>query len=491
MNRSRLAGLVLALLSSCGRPAFADLPPLARIPAALQEPGGQQQKNPYWTWTPSDQHHQAVVLVRQGNGQGSGCLVWREPDSSRGLVVTATHVIEGGQSAEVRWQDGFRASARVVAAERDSDGALLMVSPVPRDAVVVPVCREAPPVGAYVEHCGFGGPTGKLRHFWGVVAEHRGTSDTLTRSYLLNGDSGGPVLWKTDRGWRLVGANSGGHQTRDGGIRSPGSNWPLHYPAITTHCAAIHRLVARATGQQPPANPQDEAQRLARNGTQCGPGGCPPMYDGGNDQNGFINIQRNQFGGPGSAPDPYVPPPPQQQPQPQQPAPQAPTPIGGPAPIGSPCPPCPRCNPPREQIAIELDYARLAAELAKRPELRGPKGDQGPPGAEGPPGRAGAVDSTMLRDEIRRITLELSGELRGDLDARVAALEARPDRSGETDQLFAALLARVQATEAAVAEAAKPLTVRSLDGQGKVLDEVKVRPGGTLNLHHQLLPSGR
>lgn len=62
----------------------------------------------------------SVVAVETGQGEGSG-VVYR----ADGLIVTNEHVVRGAREVEVRFQDGRRSPARVVAADQLTDLALL------------------------------------------------------------------------------------------------------------------------------------------------------------------------------------------------------------------------------------------------------------------------------------------------------------------------------------------------------------------------------
>ena len=62
---------------------------------------------------------------------GAGVVI-----NAQGAVLTALHVVEGGQQIQVRFADGTQASARVLSSKPDSDIAVLAVDRLPE--VVVP-----------------------------------------------------------------------------------------------------------------------------------------------------------------------------------------------------------------------------------------------------------------------------------------------------------------------------------------------------------------
>lgn len=256
----------------------------------------------FWTWTPRQDYHQSIATVqRPDGGQGTGALIWRSEDGKLGLVATAAHVLNRGMGV-VAWPNGYKSRAIVAAATPvgTPDGSLLWVVP-PSDVPVIPVSDQLPKIGEYVEHCGYGGPSGNLRHFWGTVRDYRG-KELITNCYLLNGDSGGPVLYNG----KLVGMNSGGSSTKSVGIGAgSGQDWPLHFPAITCGPEGIRELLVSVTRK-----------------TNCPPGVRFCYPDSGNVFFGSPSPQHfppNTFPSPN---DPFVPSsPPAPSPQPQAPPP--------------------------------------------------------------------------------------------------------------------------------------------------------------------------
>lgn len=196
----------------------------------------------FWTWTRKADHHRAVVRVTQNGAAGSGALVWS--DGKRGLIATAAHVASSG-TGKCTWPSGHESGFQVAGADRSADVSLLWVNP-PNDAEVIPISRIDPKVGEHVEHCGYGGPGNNLRHFWATVRTYATNQRMETNCYLLNGDSGGPVIYKG----RIVGVNSAGTHLKHVGVG--GGGWPLHSPAITCGPTPLRRLFTQCRPQSSP-----------------------------------------------------------------------------------------------------------------------------------------------------------------------------------------------------------------------------------------------
>ena len=174
------------------------------------------QKSPVWGWSPAKPHHAAVMQIRQGSAAGT-CFL-----TSANTVVTAHHVVESGNQARVTIQGGRQVPATVIARDRHEDIAILQLA----QATLIPPLKlgqDAKP-GELIELCGFGGPSGRLRH-WFATASNATESNTV----VLNGDSGGCVLRVTSGEPEVVGVISGGYNTK--AFRAgDGSQWRLVYP---------------------------------------------------------------------------------------------------------------------------------------------------------------------------------------------------------------------------------------------------------------------
>jgi S1-C subfamily serine protease len=71
-----------------------------------------------------DEAVRAVVLIRRGDGHGSGVLITRD-----GYILTAQHVVGDATTVRVRWSDGSEQDAQVVRVAKGRDVALLKTTP--------------------------------------------------------------------------------------------------------------------------------------------------------------------------------------------------------------------------------------------------------------------------------------------------------------------------------------------------------------------------
>jgi len=223
-----------------------------------------------WHWTADAPHHAAVVQITCGSAGGSGCLIARD-EAGPGLVLTAAHVVEAGGALTIRWTSGEQAAGRTLTADRNADLAIIQTNSTPPHAVTVPPGDQPPPAGAVVEINGFGGPGNHLRHFTGVVRSDSSGQQLKADAWLLNGDSGGPIIY----GGHVIGANSGGYEMVNVGlVDRNGHNWPAHRPALAGCTYPLRRLLAQIS--QPWAN------HLAGCGPRRGSiprgGGSSPQY---------------------------------------------------------------------------------------------------------------------------------------------------------------------------------------------------------------------
>lgn len=127
-----------------------------------------------------------------------------------------------------------------------------------------------------------------------------------------------------------------------------------------------------------------------------------------------------------------------------------------------------------------------AVPSADRAEFMGGRpGATGPAGPKGDKGDKGEDGKTPSEDELARIiaavVVQLKAELKGDKGdagpAGPAGPAGAPGRDGRDasidDVAIDDLIGRLP-----------PITVRTINDAGQVVDEVKVRLGGDLNLHH-------
>jgi hypothetical protein len=191
---------------------------------------GAQERHPYWTWSGPAPYHAAVVKV---GGGGSGTLVYCDAGGI-GLVITALHVVGNRTISSVTWANGHRSSARVIERDYQHDLATLSCRP-PAGSPIAFISPYTPPPGAWIDHCGFGGPTGRLRHYWGQLESAGRTY--YTRAIAINGDSGGALFWNG----LLVGVLSGGRHR----VRRPDIEWSLVYPVRAGGLGPIQAIVAK------------------------------------------------------------------------------------------------------------------------------------------------------------------------------------------------------------------------------------------------------
>ncbi len=172
-----------------------------KLPSTRQWPAAPASRQ-----TPIADYHRAIVRVgREDASQpgasysGTGTFVARQDD--RGLVLTASHVVEqGGGRIWVDFGRG-RQSASLLGRDAHLDLAALVVDHPPIDVPTIPVADENqwPHAGETVEVIGFGG--GQFRHFTAQVRgytakEVRGNSQLVVAFQPISGDSGGAVLYQ-------------------------------------------------------------------------------------------------------------------------------------------------------------------------------------------------------------------------------------------------------------------------------------------------------
>lgn len=154
----------------------------------------------------------SVVAVRvrtaQGGGEGSGVIF-----DADGLIVTNNHVIEGGREVRVVFASGDTVDAEIVAADPDTDLAVLRVAE--RDLPAAPFRDGLPRVGEFAmalgNPLGFEGSvsagivSGLGRSIPGAGVEGRALVDLLqTDAAISPGNSGGALI---DAQGRIIGIN--------------------------------------------------------------------------------------------------------------------------------------------------------------------------------------------------------------------------------------------------------------------------------------------
>ena len=152
--------------------------------------------------------------------------------------MTAKHVVEGSRYATVRFADGTSKQGLVITS---STGDVAYIAAYNPKLPHVHIAENTPPVGAWTETFGFGGPKDVLRHFSGKILQHTSTTTYFSQS-VLNGDSGGGIL---DKNHELIGVNSfGTGSSSDGAIAYYGS-WPIYDDSGSTHHTHIKGFLSR------------------------------------------------------------------------------------------------------------------------------------------------------------------------------------------------------------------------------------------------------
>jgi 2-alkenal reductase len=145
-----------------------------------------------------------VYIIVSSSSSGSGFVY--SPD---GYIVTNHHVVEGGRSFEVVFANGERQPAELVAADADSDLAVLKVAQLPDGLTPLPLAEDSLQVGQFVVAIGnpfgeqgsmsFGIVSGLGRSLPSQREEGSGSSYSLpeviqTDAPINPGNSGGPLL---------------------------------------------------------------------------------------------------------------------------------------------------------------------------------------------------------------------------------------------------------------------------------------------------------
>ena len=192
----------------------------------------------YWKWSPSAAHHSAAVHVwstaPDGNRYG-GSGVYVTHNGMRG-VLTAAHILKSN-SITVTFSDGTKVSTGgTIDGSKDSPDVawIYVVHPTIQP---IAVSAERAKNSDRVEFMGFGGSTGRLRHFYGTMSDRIiGGTSIIRDTHVLSGDSGSGVL---NDSHELIGIQStggrdnipAGHITDNNGVR-----WPIWvYGAAVQH----------------------------------------------------------------------------------------------------------------------------------------------------------------------------------------------------------------------------------------------------------------
>lgn len=205
MGRFLSAVMLLAVLA-----ADAFLASAAEVPQQLQS--RQQQ-----LLTSVEKVRKAVVGVSDGLGVGSGVIV-----SGDGLVLTASHVVEGqGRGGRMRrgpdrpvtilFPDGTQYQAKLLGKNADADAAMLKISEPPREGTEFPHAEIGKTTETNVGQWCFalGHPGGYRTDRQAPLRVGRilsvGNRTVVSDCAILLGDSGGPLF---DMDGRVIGIHS-------------------------------------------------------------------------------------------------------------------------------------------------------------------------------------------------------------------------------------------------------------------------------------------
>ncbi|HTU24262.1 MAG TPA: serine protease [Pirellulales bacterium] len=295
-NRARLVWLVfLALLAPwCCRLSFGQDCPGGYCPITVVPRHAAPAARP----TPSADYQRAVVRVGRDDlaspgASYSGAGTYVAQTAGRGLVLTASHVVEqGGGRIWVDFGRG-RQTASLLGRDSSLDLAALTVDHPPEDVPAIPLANddEWPQAGDNVEVIGFGG--GRLRHFAAPVRGYT-TKNVPDISQLVvafepvSGDSGGAILFSPPPKDASA-ASAVGDRPRPRDVTSPsvklaGILWggPCagpQQPAYETHatcCIYIRRFLERIGVRLSPRRPSAEQAPGATGPNNASPNAVPP-----------------------------------------------------------------------------------------------------------------------------------------------------------------------------------------------------------------------
>lgn len=174
----------------------------------------QQTRAPRLTTRASSSAHPAVCRIQNTRGGslelGSGTLIEKNADGSRGVVLTCSHLFSDGVGRViVAFPDGTTHGARLLGIDREADlAALLIANPV---AEPVEVAAEIV-AGSRLSVCGYG-PVGVYRCIAGRLlgqSQSRGQESLMVDGAVRLGDSGGAVMDSRGRLVAVVWGEAGG-----------------------------------------------------------------------------------------------------------------------------------------------------------------------------------------------------------------------------------------------------------------------------------------
>lgn len=234
------------------------LRPLCLLPSALCLLTAAPAAAVEWDWTQPRPHHAAAVMVRvpSGNGESSGSGVYMVVGGRPG-VLTAAHVVRGGDRCRLRWPSGeWTKAGRATTDKTGADLAWIDLPEAPRGVRPLPLCDRVPSVGETLEACGYGAGRGTLRHYRIELRPKKYDGMSSARPGPVEGDSGGAVLARDSSGRPAVVS-----------VVTNGDDEPELYGDSKAYDRMLFpdQGVVRAF-----------LGRVAEREAQCGPGGCPP-----------------------------------------------------------------------------------------------------------------------------------------------------------------------------------------------------------------------
>ena len=140
----------------------------------------------------------AICTVSAGSARGTGVLI--SEDNGVGHLLTNHHVVGRTVNVSCKWINGYALRGTVVWKDKGADQALVRLS-VPRGVSTLPGAQkgERPRQGENVQLAGFGGTSGKLTVWNGVVNGYlessKGAHQIEVNVNSISGDSGGAIVF--------------------------------------------------------------------------------------------------------------------------------------------------------------------------------------------------------------------------------------------------------------------------------------------------------